>query len=214
MISIATRLNPTIASAVSEVITRLQGRHLIGNALVPATSGATLDVVDPATGAAKQVIIGKLALPAGIGVVSDGGKDTIHVADVFAYRTVDGATGEVHEVARMHADGTVLEYPMSATAKGDEVILSSWFTGTVQTIEGLATGDRLHPIQQAFVDHSGFQCGFCTSGQIMTAKALLERTPSPTEDQVRSAMAGNMCRCSAYKRILESVMAASRQMRA
>ena len=85
---------------------------------------------------------------------------------------------------------------------------------TVQTIEGLATGDRLHPIQQAFVDHSGFQCGFCTSGQIMTAKALLERTPSPTEDQVRSAMAGNMCRCSAYKRILESVMAASRQMRA
>ena len=91
--------------------------------------------VDPETGAAKQIIIGKLALPGGIGVVSDGGKDTLYVADVFAYRTVDGATGEVSEPARMHADGVTLEYPMSATAKGDDVILSSWFTGTVQLID-------------------------------------------------------------------------------
>ena len=91
--------------------------------------------VDPETGAAKQVIIGKLALPGGIGVVSDGGKDTIYIADVFAYRTVDGATGEVSEPARMHADGVTLEYPMSATAKGDDVLLSSWFTGTVQLID-------------------------------------------------------------------------------
>ncbi|MDE5455314.1 hypothetical protein GWE18_21225 [Bradyrhizobium sp. CSA112] len=91
--------------------------------------------VDPETGAAKQVIIGKLALPGGIGVVSDGGKDTIYIADVFAYRTVDGATGEVSESSRMHADGVTLEYPMSATAKGDDVLLSSWFTGTVQLID-------------------------------------------------------------------------------
>src|SRR4051812_34341248 len=91
--------------------------------------------VDPETGAARQVIIGKLALPGGIGVVSDGPKDTIYVADVFAYRTVDGATGEVSEAARMHADAGTLEYPMSATAKGDTVILSSWFTGTVQVID-------------------------------------------------------------------------------
>ncbi|MBA2398727.1 MAG: SMP-30/gluconolactonase/LRE family protein [Bradyrhizobium sp.] len=91
--------------------------------------------VDPETGAAKQVIIGKLALPGGIGVVSDGGKDTIYVADLFAYRTVDGSTGEVSEPARMHADGVTLEYPMSATAKGDDVLLSSWFTGTVQLID-------------------------------------------------------------------------------
>jgi len=91
--------------------------------------------IDPETGAARQVIIGKLALPGGIGVVSDGGKDTIYVADVFAYRTVDGATGEVSESSRMHADGVTLEYPMSATAKGDDVILSSWFTGTVQLID-------------------------------------------------------------------------------
>ncbi|WP_426528813.1 hypothetical protein [Bradyrhizobium sp. McL0615] len=91
--------------------------------------------VDPETGTAKQVIIGKLSLPGGIGVVSDGGKDTIYIADVFAYRTVDGATGEVSEPARMHADGVTLEYPMSATASGDDVLLSSWFTGTVQLID-------------------------------------------------------------------------------
>ena len=91
--------------------------------------------VDAETGAAKQIISGKLALPGGIGVVSDDGKDTIYVADVFAYRTVDGSTGEVSEPARMHADGVKLEYPMSATARGDDVILSSWFTGTVQVID-------------------------------------------------------------------------------
>lgn len=102
--------------------------------------------VDPATGQAKQIIIGKLALPGGIGVTSENGKDTIHVADVFAYRTVDGATGEVTEKTRMHAAGVSLEYPMSATAKGNDVVLSSWFTGTVQVIDGKtgATRDMLH----------------------------------------------------------------------
>ena len=84
----------------------------------------------------------------------------------------------------------------------------------VLTIEGLAKDDKLHPIQQAFVEHSGFQCGFCTSGQIMSTKALLDRMPAPTEDQARLALAGNLCRCAAYKRILESVMAASRLMQA
>lgn len=86
--------------------------------------------------------------------------------------------------------------------------------GEVLTIEGLAKDDVLHPIQQAFVEHSGFQCGFCTSGQIMTTKVMLDRMPNPTEDQARLALAGNLCRCSAYKKILESVMAASRMMRA
>jgi sugar lactone lactonase YvrE len=102
--------------------------------------------VDPETGEARQVISGKLALPGGIGVVSDGDKDTIYVADVFAYRTVDGSTGEVSESARMHADGVTLEYPMSATAKGDDVLLSSWFTGTVQVIDRKtgATREMLH----------------------------------------------------------------------
>ncbi|HYI29195.1 MAG TPA: hypothetical protein VD863_15250, partial [Bradyrhizobium sp.] len=102
--------------------------------------------VDAETGAARQVISGRLAFPGGIAVVSDGGKDTIYVADVFAYRTVDGATGEVSEVSRMHADGVTLEYPMSATAQGDDVLLSSWFTGTVQVIDRKTgkTRDMLH----------------------------------------------------------------------
>ncbi len=84
----------------------------------------------------------------------------------------------------------------------------------VQTIEGLAQGDALHPIQQAFVEHSGFQCGFCTPGQVMSTKALLDRLPNPTQEQARQALSGNLCRCAAYKRILESVMAASRLMQA
>ncbi len=86
--------------------------------------------------------------------------------------------------------------------------------GEVLTIEGLSTDDALHPIQQAFVEHSGFQCGFCTSGQIMTTKALLDRAPTPTEDEVRRALSGNLCRCAAYKKILESVMAAAQATRA
>ena len=82
----------------------------------------------------------------------------------------------------------------------------------VLTIEGLVTDDTLHPIQQAFIQHTGFQCGFCTPGQIMTTKAFLDRVPRPTEDQARLALSGNLCRCAAYKRILESVMTASRNL--
>jgi aerobic-type carbon monoxide dehydrogenase small subunit (CoxS/CutS family) len=84
----------------------------------------------------------------------------------------------------------------------------------VTTIEGLATGSDLHPIQRAFIEHSGYQCGFCTSGQIMTAKAFLDKVPKPTEEQARVALSGNLCRCAAYKKILESVMTASRLMQA
>jgi sugar lactone lactonase YvrE len=114
--------------------------------------------VDPETGAAKQVIIGKLALPGGIGVVSDGARDTIYVADVFAYRTVDGTTGEVTEPARMHADGVTLEYPMSSTAKGDDVVLSSWFTGTVQVIDR-KTGKTVEMLHDFKAPHDAVKLG-------------------------------------------------------
>lgn len=83
------------------------------------------------------------------------------------------------------------------------------------TIEGLAdslTGE-LHPIQQAFVEHSGLQCGVCTPGMILTAKALLDENPDPTVDEVREALAGNLCRCGTYSRITESVLAAAEMMR-
>jgi len=75
----------------------------------------------------------------------------------------------------------------------------------VTTIEGLATGKKLHPIQQAFVDRGGFQCGYCTPGMIMNAYGLLLADPHPSREKVLDAMEGNLCRCSAYKRILEAI---------
>ena len=84
----------------------------------------------------------------------------------------------------------------------------------ILTIEGLAQDDRLHPIQQAFIDYGGFQCGICTPGQIMAAKALLDENPDPTEQQVRDWMMGNLCRCTGYYKILESVMKAAETMKA
>ena len=86
----------------------------------------------------------------------------------------------------------------------------------ILTIEGLAdpaTGD-LHPIQQAFVDRSGMQCGVCTPGMILTAKSLLDENPDPAEDDVRNALSGNLCRCGNYRRITESVLLAAETMRA
>jgi aerobic-type carbon monoxide dehydrogenase small subunit (CoxS/CutS family) len=88
--------------------------------------------------------------------------------------------------------------------------LAVWADGrTVQTVEGLAHNDRLHPLQEAFIEHDGPQCGYCTSGQLMSAKALLDHNPHPTADEVRAAMTGNICRCSNYNRYVESVLAAS-----
>jgi putative selenate reductase molybdopterin-binding subunit len=88
--------------------------------------------------------------------------------------------------------------------------LAVWADGRrVETVEGLATGDKLHPVQQSFADHDAPQCGFCTSGQIMAAVALLRATPKPSADQVRGAMTGNICRCSNYNRYVEAVLAAA-----
>jgi carbon-monoxide dehydrogenase small subunit len=75
----------------------------------------------------------------------------------------------------------------------------------VTTIEGLAHGDQLHPIQQAFIDHQAFQCGYCTPGMIMATKALLESNPHPTEEEIRDFLSGNLCRCGTYGEILAAV---------
>jgi carbon-monoxide dehydrogenase small subunit len=82
------------------------------------------------------------------------------------------------------------------------------------TIEGLTKDDRLHPIQQAFIDHGGFQCGFCTPGIIMSAKALLDANPKPTEEEIRKGISGNFCRCTGYTKIIESIQAAAGDMEA
>ncbi len=77
----------------------------------------------------------------------------------------------------------------------------------VTTIEGLAQGDRLHPLQQAFIEYGGFQCGICTPGQIMAAKALLDVNPHPTTDEIQAWMMGNLCRCTGYYQIIASIQA-------
>jgi len=79
----------------------------------------------------------------------------------------------------------------------------------ILTIEGLAQNGQLHPIQNAFVEHGAIQCGFCTPGMIMSAKALLDENPNPTEEEVRRAIAGNLCRCTGYVKIVEAILAAS-----
>ncbi len=82
----------------------------------------------------------------------------------------------------------------------------------VMTVEGLADGEQLHPVQQAFWDSHAFQCGFCTSGFVMTTVALLNETPAPDEDEIRETLSGNICRCTGYQSIVEGVLlAASRQ---
>ncbi|MAN94720.1 MAG: (2Fe-2S)-binding protein [SAR202 cluster bacterium] len=88
---------------------------------------------------------------------------------------------------------------LAAAVDGAEII----------TIEGIAENGNLHPVQQAFIDHGGFQCGICTPGQVIAAKSLLEENPTPTEDEIKEYMMGNLCRCTGYYGILNSIAAAA-----
>ncbi|MEK7292529.1 MAG: (2Fe-2S)-binding protein [Actinomycetota bacterium] len=83
----------------------------------------------------------------------------------------------------------------------------------VMTVEGLATASELHPIQEGFKDEHGLQCGFCTPGMMLTATALLKENPDPTEDEVRWALSGNLCRCTGYQNIVKSVLWAAKKLR-
>ena len=84
---------------------------------------------------------------------------------------------------------------------------------SVQTIEGVAQGEKLHPLQEKFLQNAALQCGICTPGFIVAAKALLEKNPNPTEEQVRYWLAGNLCRCTGYDKIIRSVMEVAEEMR-
>jgi len=83
----------------------------------------------------------------------------------------------------------------------------------ILTIEGLAKGNDLHPIQKAFIDNGSIQCGFCTPGMILTAKTLLDENPNPTRGEVKKALAGNLCRCTGYVKIIDAVLVAAEEMR-
>ena len=83
----------------------------------------------------------------------------------------------------------------------------------VTTIEGLAKGDALHPVQEAFIEHDAMQCGFCTPGMVMSCAALLDRNPSPSLDDVRDAVSGNLCRCGTYPKVFDATLAAARVSR-
>ena len=84
---------------------------------------------------------------------------------------------------------------------------------TIETIEGMAAGSNLHPLQQQFLDHAALQCGVCTPGFLIAAKALLERNPDPTETEVRYWLAGNLCRCTGYDKIVRAVLDTAAEMR-
>jgi aerobic-type carbon monoxide dehydrogenase small subunit (CoxS/CutS family) len=85
---------------------------------------------------------------------------------------------------------------------------------SITTIEGIATGDQLHPVQQAFIEHDALQCGFCTPGMVMSCVALLQRNPNPTLDEVKDAVAGNLCRCGTYPKVFQATLAAAQAIRA
>ncbi|MGP1676731.1 MAG: (2Fe-2S)-binding protein [Burkholderiales bacterium] len=84
---------------------------------------------------------------------------------------------------------------------------------SVQTIEGMAVGEALHPLQRKFIEHAALQCGICTPGILIAARSLLERNPDPTEGDVRYWLAGNLCRCTGYHKIIDAVLDAAREMR-
>jgi aerobic carbon-monoxide dehydrogenase small subunit len=125
--------------------------------------------------------------------------------DLFLTGTKRGCETGVCGACSVLVDGEVVKSCLSLAvqANGHEIT----------TVEGLAPDGVLHPVQEAFVENGGFQCGYCTPGFLMAAIAILNEIPSPTEEQVRAALSGNLCRCTGYVGIVESIMAAVEKMR-
>lgn len=132
--------------------------------------------------------------------LADSGERTL----LWALRTDLDLTGPKYGCGEGHCGACTVLVDGEAQ-RSCSVALSSVAGKTVTTIEGLAQEGKLHPVQQAFIDHGAFQCGYCTSGMILTAVALLKETPHPTREQIVSGMDHNYCRCAAYQRIVAAI---------
>lgn len=112
------------------------------------------------------------------------------------------------------ADCGACKVLVDGEAKNSCVLLAKNMEGKeILTIEGLSQGEKLHPVQRAFVDAGAIQCGFCTPGMVMTALALLRKNPAPTAEEATAALDNNLCRCTGYKKIVEAILLASRYLR-
>lgn len=127
---------------------------------------------------------------------------------LWVLRTELGLTGTKYGCGQLQCGAcTVLVDGQRAFSCG--VTMSAVADREVTTVEGLADGDTLHPVQQAFVDHDALQCGFCTPGLIMGAVSLLDRNPTPSEDEIRQGLEGHLCRCGTHVRVIAAVKQAS-----
>lgn len=132
---------------------------------------------------------------------------------VYYLRDVLGLTG-THVGCDTTSCGACTVLLNGLAAKSCTVLAAQADGGTILTVEGLARNGQLHPIQEAFWQEHGLQCGFCTPGMLLTALQILERHPQPTDAQIRRGLEGNLCRCTGYQHIVNAIMAAARTMAA
>jgi len=181
-------------------------RDLVRGALVGAVAAGTAGKVKPA----EKPDLGPGEIP--IELTVNGKKHRLSVEPrvtlADALREKLGLTG-TKIVCGRGACGACTVFLNGSTVCSCLLLAAEVEGGTIQTIEGLAADGRLRPIQEAFVAEDALQCGFCTSGMILSCEALLERSPRPTNDEIRDAVSGNLCRCGTYPHVFEAVRRAA-----
>jgi xanthine dehydrogenase YagT iron-sulfur-binding subunit len=185
-------------------------RGLLGSSGVVAAGAATLPLVgedSPAQAAPDDVAV-RMTVNGSVTRLTVDPRETL--LDVLRERlrltgTKKGCDRGQCGACTLHVDGRRVLSCLTLVATVDGA--------AVTTIEGLSDGDRLHPLQRAFIDHDGFQCGYCTSGQIMSAAAVIKDGQARTDEEICEQMSGNICRCSAYPGILAAIRQARTEMR-